>query len=161
MAGFQHPPELAGMAVGVVLWVTIFAGVSSWGLRSGGFTCAQVVGSVKTAAWIKLTITLVGLPALFSARFLPGPLGVLAAGLSCDMVLGMAALAAVAAVGRFSGFEEVARADSAGWTALATIIDGALMAVLIVLIASVVMAWRQRGPGSRARRLLSPIRKPD
>ena len=58
-------------------------------------------------------------------------------------LLGMAALWLVSQVGPFRNFEQIPGADSFGWTALTTVVEGALMAVVIGLIALVVLGcWR-------------------
>lgn len=157
LAGFTHPAEIAGMVVGVAFWVAVFAGFCGWARQTGRIATGRMAEALKTAAWIKLLLVLLGLPAMFGRGLLPEWMYAFVFGISMDMVLGMLSLAAVGWIAGLKNLEEVAGLDSAAWTALATATEGALMAVLITIIATLVLAWRRFVVG----RIYSPVRNPD
>ncbi len=154
MAGFTHPSEIAGMILGVSAWVAAFAAFGGWAQRLGRIAPARFGEALKTAAWIKLLLVVLGVPAMVGSRILPEWMTVFVFGFSVDMVLGMVALSGVAWLAGLKEFDQVARMDSLGWTCLTTALEGALMAVLIVLIAVAVLGWRR----FRAAGQLSPVR---
>lgn len=139
--GFNHPAEIAGMFVGVACWVVVFALLTAClpGTMLAGWI--RFGRALKVAAWIKIGLTMLGLPASLGLWGTP-----LAMPLSLDMLLGIAALSLVSVIGGFNSIEEIARLNSVGWTALTTIVEGALMAGVIATLALLVLGWwRLRG----------------
>lgn len=157
MAGFTHPAEIAGMVLGVAVWVVAFTAFGGWARQTGRIAPARFADAVKTAAWIKLLLVVVGLPAMFCSRFLPEWMTVFVFGFSMDMVLGMLALSGAAWLAGMTEFDQIARMDSLGWTTLTTVLEGALMASLILLIAAAVLGWRW----SKTAGQFSRVRNPD
>jgi len=136
LMGFQDPVEIAGMAAGVGFWVLVFAAWCAWRPSVQRWNQSQAVAALKWAAWIKIGITALGwvMFALggmtnFEALSQMGMLGMV------DTLLGLAALALVSWVTGLKGPEMVAAADSFGWTALATVTEGLLMALVIAGLA--------------------------
>ncbi|MDQ5980943.1 MAG: hypothetical protein QG602_3921 [Verrucomicrobiota bacterium] len=142
------------MILGVSAWVVAFAAFGGWARGAGRIASARFAEALKTAAWIKLLLVVLGLPAMACGRFLPEWMTVFVFGFSMDMVLGMLALGGVAWLAGLSEFDQVSRMDSLGWTTLTTVLEGALMTALIVLIAATVLGWRRL----RAAGQLSPVR---
>jgi hypothetical protein len=144
LMGFQHPMEIAGMVAGVGFWVIVFAAWCAWRPNISHWNQSQAVVALKWAAWIKIGLTATGwaLFALggmmkFEALSQMGMLGMV------DTLLGLASLAFVAWIAGLKGPEMVAAADSFEWTALTTVIEGFLMALVIVGIALCVWCgWR-------------------
>lgn len=156
MAGFQHPAEIAGMVFGVAVWVTLFATGCVWLPLPAAFSQPQAVRALKRAAWIKFLLTAVGGLCTFVASSYSDAFRALTLFWMVDMFLGMAALWTVNQLGGFQEIDCVARLDSFGWTALTTVIEGALMAVLIGGIALAVLGWWKLRSFRVLRRNLSP-----
>jgi hypothetical protein len=158
--GFGNPAEIAGMILGVGFWVAVFTWAATWLPANLGSRWARIGQALKKAAWIKSGITLLSwllILGLQSSSLFPamGPDRVL---LVPDMLLGWAALRLVGWAGGFRHLGKISSQDSCGWTALTTIVDGALMAVLIGLIALVVLGWWRLREDSDSRSELSPAR---
>lgn len=162
MMGFQHPAEIAGMATGVAFWVAVFAGVCAWTPRSAWWQQAQIGPALKRAAWIKIGLTCSGWLLLAGASLvhISGAEALAMFGM-VDMLLGMAALWLVSRVAGIPDFDQISRLDSPGWTALTTVVEGALMAAVIGVLALAVLAWWRWGGLDRLKELLSPVRAPD
>lgn len=145
LMGFQAPEEIVGMAAGVAFWVAGFAGFCAWKPAKVHGLHPEYTAALKWAVWIKIGITAFGwllfaLGSMLNSDALSqmGMLGMV------DMLLGLAALAAVAFVAGLNGPEMVASADSLGWTALTTVTEGALVAVVLCAIATVLwIFWRE------------------
>lgn len=144
LMGFQDPVEIAGMVAGVGFWVLVFAAWCAWRPNVMRWNQSQAVVALKWAAWIKVGLTASGW-AMFAlggavkleALSQMGMLGMV------DTLLGLAALALVSWVAGLKGPEMVAAADSFGWTALTTVIEGLLMALVIAGLALCVWVfWR-------------------
>lgn len=159
LMGFQDPVEIAGMAAGVGCWVAVFAAVCAGRTRIVRWNQPQAVAALKWATWIKIGITAcgwlsIGLGGMLNLDAL-SQMGLLGSG---DMLLGLAALAMVSFAAGMKGPEMVAAADSFGWTALTTVIEGLLMALVIVGIALLVWVfWRVRDTLGLSRKI-SPTR---
>ncbi len=156
MTGFQHPAEIAGMVFGLAFWVTAFAALCAW--RPGPATLGESrwVRALKLAVVIKIGFILLGALGWLTARSIGGEFLMLAAML--DPALGAAALWLTGLIGGFDGIDHLCRLDSFGWTALVTIIDGALMALVIGAIAAAILGWRKLRASGLLQRLLSPAR---
>jgi hypothetical protein len=152
MAGFTAPVEIAGMVAGVAWWVVVFAAACAWPARAGRWPRAEVDTAVKWAAWLKAGSAAIGWLGLGGAVNLHlrmfEPLGALCA---VDLVLGLGALTVVAWLAGVVGPEQVAAADSFCWTALATLIEGAAMALVIAAIGTWVWLARHTWPMVKAR----------
>ena len=157
LMGYNSPFEIAGMVVGVAAWVVLFAGYCAWPgrtVRRGGPSIGR---ALKVAAWIKFgTSAAGGLVYLLHAI---GPRSAImdfgVVGLMPDWLLGFAAVSVVAAI---SGLPMGALegADSLGWTALITFVDGALFLLVIGVLASAVLLWWRFAPALLANLKLSP-----
>ena len=158
MLGFLHPVEIFGMGLGILFWVAVFTLTTvklmalivnpGWG---------RYARALKTAVWIKFLLTLIGFPAIYAMATgsLQRGLGVI---LSFDVFLGMLALAITGKLGGFAEPGQIAHADSLGWTMLTTIVEGALMAVVLALIALAVLGWRHWRSTAVTKPKLSPAR---
>ena len=160
LIGFQAPAEIAGMVTGVAVWVCVFAALCSWTPSLAWLKQPQMAAALKHAAWIKLGLSALGW-LCFAGRFAPyfaflqwlGLCGIV------DMALGIGALSLVALLaGTFRSPEQISRLDSFGWTALTTVVEGALMAVLIGVIALAVLGWWRLKARVGRQRELSPAR---
>jgi hypothetical protein len=162
MMGFQAPAEIAGMVAGVAFWVAVFAGVCVWNPQSRRWRRTEIVAALKWAAWIKIGLSAGGWLVFAAASAVSAPdLSPIAMFGMVDMLLGMAALAVVAFMAGLSDPARVAAMDSFGWTALTTVVEGVLMALVIVAIAVVVwLVWRG-WDACWQDRSLSPVRNPD
>jgi hypothetical protein len=143
LSGFQAPEEIAGMLAGVVFWVAVFAAVCAWMPQAARLNQLRIVAALKWAAWIKIGLTAFGWLVFAGAKVsgIDGLAGVVLLG-TVDLLLGIGALTLVAFAGRLSGPEQVAFADSFGWTALTTVTEGALMSLVIAALAlGVWTAW--------------------
>lgn len=162
LLGFHTPAEIAGMATGVVAWVLVFAGACAWLLRTPRPEHARWAAALKRAAWIKIGLTVLGWllwggTALIRESWTQ-PFMLFG---MVDAFLGMGALWVVAQVAGVGGFEKVAQLDSFGWTALTTVVEGALMALLIAGITLAVLAWWRWGSHARWNVKFSPVRSLD
>lgn len=161
--GFTHGAEIVGMILGVAFWVIAFALLTAW--RPGPVTTGwgRYGRALKVAAWIKIGLTLVGVPALLGLldTNLGRWLSPLAVTFSLDMLLGLASLQIVCVIGGYHDIEHIARLDSVAWTALTTVIEGALMAAVIGVIAIAVLGWWRWGGLVRWKTNLSPVRRAD
>lgn len=162
MLGFQAPVEIAGMVAGVAFWVAVFAGVCVWKPHSLRWPQSEFVAALKWAAWIKIGLSAGGWLLFAGASALSSnSLSQFAMFGMVDMLLGIAALSVVAFVAGVSDPARVAGMDSFGWTALTTVVEGVLMAVVIMGIALVVwLVWRVWG-ACRLHRSFSPVRNLD
>lgn len=137
LMGFQAPAEIAGMVAGVAGWVAVFAAGCAWLQRSPRWQTTSVVAAIKWAAWIKIGLT-AGCWLVYLGASAIGFKDMALLSL-VDTMLGLVALAAVAYLAGMTGPETVATADSFGWTALTTVTEGLLMALVIASIA--VLVW--------------------
>jgi hypothetical protein len=158
MMGFQQPEEIAGMVAGLAFWVAVFAGLCATTPLLERLKQPQFGAALKRAAWIKIALTAVGWLAFVGASLVrtSGAEALAVFGMA-DVFLGMAALWLVSRAAGVSDLDQIGRLDSFGWTALTTIVEGALMAVAISAIALVVLGWWRWGGLDRVRKLLSPV----
>ena len=149
LAGFQTASEAAGMLAGVLGWVTLFAGAVAI-VPADRPWAAEAMSALKWAAWLKVGL-LAGAWLVYAAAMAVrwDSLAVLAMFGTLDLWLGLLSLGLVAKVAGFAGPEAVATADSFGWTALATVVEGTLMAMILVGLAAGV--WTARRFGARFR----------
>lgn len=162
MLGFQAPVELAGMVAGVAVWAGIFALLCVWSPLPARWAHPQFAAALKWAAGIKIGLTAVGwLSFAVASHVRTSGAEALAALGMVDMLLGMAALWLVSRVAGIPDFDQVARLDSFGWTALTTMVEGALMAAVIGLIALLVLAWWRWGGLARLKTIFSPVQSLD
>lgn len=159
LLGFRAPAEIAGMVAGVACWVAVFAAGCAWTPRPARWRQPVVVAALKWAAWIKIGLTaggwlLVGLANALGFENL-SPMALLG---TVDMLLGLGALWLVALLAGLGDPGRVAALDSFGWTALATVTEGALMAGVIMAFAALVWAFWQVGPALGLPGLFSPAR---
>jgi hypothetical protein len=160
VSGFNSPAEIAGMAAGVIVWVALFAGFCVWQLTTGARGPAQLVPALKMAALIKFLLSAAGWAWFAICALFQSGTSVLDAGLFLmmpDCLLGMASLALVGALGG-GKMDQLPRLDSFGWTALTTLVDGALFLVVIAALAGAVLLWWRFGPELRRKLKLSPTR---
>jgi hypothetical protein len=158
MMGFQQPEEIAGMAAGVAFWVMVFAGLCAGAPLLERLKQPQFGAALKRAAWIKIGLMAVGWLAFVGASLVrtPGVEALAAFGMA-DMFLGMASLWLVSRAAGVSDLDQIGRLDSFGWTTVTTIVEGALMAVVIGAIALVVLGWWRWGGLDRIRKIISPV----
>lgn len=158
MAGFNHPAEITGMILGVVFWVAVFSLGTTLLPTTAKLGWVRFGKALKVAAWVKFGITLLGVPVLIglSTGVFSRGLGSVAILCLFDMMLGMAALWLV----RQIAHTDITTLDSFGWTALTTVVEGALMAIVIGVIAMLVLAWWLPHSDSDQQEL-SPVRIPD
>ena len=144
LMGFSAPAEILGMVLGVAGWVLAFAAFSAWTPPAAWWSHAQAVAALKGAVWLKVGLAAAGWLGfgLGGALHLEdlaqlGLLGML------DTLLGLAALALVSFTAGLKGPEFVAAADSFGLTALTTLTEGALMALVLAGLALALwVGWR-------------------
>lgn len=160
---FNHADEIMGMMLGVAFWVTVFALLTAWRPVHVAAGWERYGRALKLAAWIKIGLTLIGVPALLGLLDpnLGRWLSPLAATFSLDMLLGLAALQMVCVIGGFTDVTHIAGLDSVMWTALTTVIEGALMAGVIALMAGAVLGWWRLRGGTDKTMKLSPVRSLD
>lgn len=148
LAGFTSLAEITGMVAGVAGWVVLFALGCAWLRLRGGGDWSRAVAALTWATWIKIGLTMAGWLlawALSGLRLHGSWNGLVALPCVIDVLLGTLALGAVASLAGLRNAEAVAAADSFGCTALATVIEGALMAALIAALAAGVWVfgrWR-------------------
>ncbi len=160
VAGFTDPQEIAGMAAGVAVWVTLFAGYCVWHAQAPRPGMERFGPALKAAAWIKCALAAAGWVTFALCSLLQGIEGIIGAGflfLLPDCLLGMAALHLVGAISGL-GDDRLPRADSFGWTALTTMVDGAMFTLVIVTLAMGVLAWWRFAPRLLAWLRFSPTR---
>lgn len=160
IAGFDSPAEIAGMAAGVIVWVGLFAGFCVWHRTAGARGPAQLVPALKIAATLKFSLSAAGWVWFAVCSLFKSENTILDAGFLLvmpDCLLGMASLALVGAIGG-GKVDQLPRLDSFGWTALTTLVDGALFLVVIAALAVAVLLWWRFGPELRRRLKLSPAR---
>ncbi len=160
VGGFSHPTEIAGMILGVGFWVAVFALGTAWLPANVNERWRRLGRALKRAAWIKFAVTILGVPLVLGLLngFTGRGVGPLAFVFMLDMMLGLAALWLVGQVGGFADFDQISRLDSCGWTALTVVVEGALMAAVIGLIALAVLGWWRLTAGSGEKQELSPAR---
>jgi hypothetical protein len=160
MAGFNAPAEIAGMVAGVVGWVAIFAGLCAWRGEKWPGRADRLVRALKVATWIRFSISALG--GLGFALSSLGPKGSMTdAGIIGMMPDGWCGIVAVHLVAQVGGMnpERLAKLDSFGWTALTTLVDGALFALVIGVLATAVLLWWRFCPGLEALLRISPARR--
>lgn len=157
--GFQHPTEISAMVLVTVLYIAGFAWFSAWDVMAATPGRRRFLRALKMSAWIK-PASVVGLGAV--AALLSG-FGLNAepwfAGIGPDAALGAVALSAV---GWLSGVRDlgVGSLDSFAWTALTTLLQGALLTGLLLLMAAAVLAWWRLWDWLRCKLRFSPARSP-
>ena len=72
-----------------------------------------------------------------------------------DWLLGLASISIVTGMSGLS-MDALERADSLGWTALITFVDGALFLVVLGILAATVLLWWRFSPGVLAKLKFSP-----
>lgn len=159
VAGFDSPFEIAGMVAGVAAWVTLFAAYCAWqelAPRRGG---ELFVRALKVAAWIKFGASAAG--GLLFLLMSAGPKDVMVdlgvVGVMPECMLGLASIFLVSGISGLP-IEALETADSFGWTALITFVDGTLFLAVIGVLALVVLLWWRFAPALRAKLNLSPAR---
>lgn len=160
VSGFDSPAEIAGMTAGVIVWVALFAGFCVWHRTAGARGPAQLVPALKIAAMIKFLLSAAGWVWFAICSLFQGGTSILDAGMILvmpDCLLGLVSLALVGAVSGGKS-DQLPRLDSFGWTALTTIVDGALFVVVTATLAVAVLLWWRFGPELRRRLKLSPTR---
>jgi len=162
MMGFQQPTEIAGMVAGVASWVAVFAGLCARTRLADRLRQPRIGAALKRAAWIKIGLTAAGWLSVAGTSLIraSGAEALAVFGMA-DVFLGMASLWLVSQAAGVSDIDQVGRLDSFGWTALTTIIEGALMAAVIGLIALAVLGWWRWGGFERIRKIVSPVRSAD
>jgi hypothetical protein len=162
LMGFQTLAELAGMLAGVAFWVVVFAAACARMSPSFARPPTEACTALKWAAWIKIAFTAAGwlvYAAASSARL--QDLSQIAMLGTVDLLLGLVALWTVSVVSGMSDPGQVASADSFGWTMLTTVMEGALIATLIIGIALVVWILRRMLPAVHANENFPPVRVTD
>lgn len=142
MVEFQHPAEIAAILLVTMLYIAGFAWFAAWDAMAATPGRRQFVRALKMSAWIKpATVVVFGSAgALFSGRVLsPDPWF---AAVTPDMLCGLGSVSLtswLAGVGELG----VARLDSFAWTALTTLVQGALISGLVVGLSVALFAcWR-------------------
>lgn len=171
LTGFTSPAEIGGMFCGVAGWIVAFALVGASARRTPNAAPrdshllndyrarAGLADALGRAAWMKFGLTgaawlLYGFAGFFGLQNL---LQIALLGMT-DTLLGLAALWAVSWVAGVVSPDRVAGLDSFGWTLLATLTEGALMAFVIAGLALLLVAfWRVRAAFGPVL-TLSPVR---
>lgn len=137
---FQHPVEIAAMILVTGLYIVGFAWFSAWEIMAATPGRRDFVRALKMSAWIKpaSVIGLDGVCALLSGRVMDA--GALMAGLFPDMACGIGSLSLVGWLAKVRDLG-VGRLDSFAWTALTTLVQGALISVLLVVMSAAVVVW--------------------
>lgn len=162
MMGFQQPAEIAGMAAGVAFWVVVFAGLCACTPLAERLRQPRIGAALKRAAWIKIGLTAAGWLSLAGASLMRASGAEVLAMLGmADVLMGMASLWLVSRAAGVPDIDQLGRLDSFGWTALTTVVEGALMAVVIGALALVVLGWWRWGGFDRIRKTVSPVRSSD
>lgn len=159
LTGFNSPFEIAGMVAGVAAWVALFAVYCAWqdlAVCRGG---KLFVRALKVAAWIKSGTSAAGgvllLLCSLGTKETMIDLGIV--GVMPDCMLGMASIFLVSGISGLQ-MEALERADSFGWTALITFVDGALFLAVIGVLALMVLVWWRFAPALLAPLKFSPTR---
>jgi hypothetical protein len=158
MMGFQHPAEIAGLVFGLALWIALLAAGCVWLPLPAAISRPQAIRALKVAAWIKFGFAVLGILAAVGTSNFCGPLRAFGMLGLVDMVFGLAALWSVGQLAGVSDIKHLSTFDSFGWTALTTVIDGALVALSIGAIAVAVLVWRRIAPKIAAWLNLPPAR---
>ena len=148
VSGFTHPCEIVAMLLGVGCYVFAFAAGSTWLTFQTTPGRARLSGALKTAAGIK-AVSLVGMVAWWTLS-----VGFVHKGLDWlfllgwpDLMLGVGNLELVGWLTDRGDSVGLARLDSFWLTALATLLQGALLSVLLAVLALVVLGvqggWRR------------------
>lgn len=146
--GFSAPAEIAGMIGGVAVWVALFAAAVTWARRSGASMPADAADALKTAAWIKVGLSVLGIVGV--AWPLAGSLMFLGPGL--DLILGLASVNAVCWMAGATDAELLARLDSVTWAGWVTIVQGGMIALTITILTGAILIWKWSRPGALSKR---------
>lgn len=143
MMGFSSAAEIAGMVAGVACWVGIFAGLCVWLPGAVNWLNRDAAVALRWAAWIKVGLTAGGWGLFCLGGALNSdPLAQMGMLGTMDTALGMGALWGVSFMAGVNDLGLPAL-DSFGWTALTTVTEGALMALVIGAIAAALwILWR-------------------
>jgi len=142
--GFTRPMEIAGMIAGLLGWVIVFATFSGWGVRMGEKAPVLAVGALKRAVWVKLACSLTCGVIFIGDRATSRAGDWLLNGGFIDLYFGIVSLAVVSLLAGVS-LEQVTHLDTFGYTALATLLHGALTTGAIAAIAATLFGWRWFG----------------
>ncbi|HVZ65342.1 MAG TPA: hypothetical protein VG936_12285 [Lacunisphaera sp.] len=147
LAGFNRPADWAAMTLGTLGWIAGFGGLAV-------ATQARVPGfmrSLKMSAWIKpaaIPLGLLGLP-LVSGLKLAG-VSWLALGLVPDLWAGIGSIGLVERLVGLAPELSLASHHAFGWTLLATLIQGAFVAAMVVAGAFVLVGGQRLWQAGRA-----------
>lgn len=154
---FKQPAELAAMVLGTGLYIAGFAWFSAWPVMAANAARRQLVRALKMSAWIKPAMV-VGLGAagmVFSGRWQDG--GAWFCGMFPDMFCGFGSVSLVSWLAGASDLG-LAHLHSFGWTTLTTLVQGALISGLIVILAAGVLAWWWVWAWLKPQLMVSPAR---
>ncbi|MBS0630542.1 MAG: hypothetical protein JSS11_01410 [Verrucomicrobia bacterium] len=135
---FGSAREITGMVVGLVVWVMIFASRCAWLQRYADWDETPRVTALKRAAWIKVGLSALGLLGCEAEVAGFRALALLQVLVFVDVVPGVMAVGMVSAVAATKAGLDVADTNSFGWTALITIAEGFLIALMIAVLACLV-----------------------
>jgi hypothetical protein len=142
IASFQSVPEFAGMVTGVLIWAALFAAACAWFPSSRRFHGHRIDEALRWAVWLKVGMTVAGWSLVGISEFLGlqgwGDLGMVG---TLDTIIGLVSLWLVGLIAGLKDPALIASLDSWGWTTVVTVVDGALMAVVISSLAVVVLGW--------------------
>jgi hypothetical protein len=145
LIGFQAPAEIAGMLFGVVFWAALFAAACAVVPVSQPWF-PEAAAALKWATWIKVGLMAAAWLVYVAASAVHFErLAGLAMFGTLDVLLGLVSLGVVSKVAGLVGPEAVTAANSFGLTALTTVVEGALVGMVVVGLAACVWgAWRLR-----------------
>lgn len=157
VAGFRSAAEIAGMLAGITGWAVVFTAYCTWHGQESRRGPVRLVSALKVAAWIKAETSIAG--GLMFAFLSLGPKDTMvdlgAVAVLPDCMLGLLSICIVAALSG-TNVDALARLDSLGWTALTTLVDGALFFLVIAVLAAGVIGWWRFGPDLLLKWKLSP-----
>jgi len=139
---FRQPTEIVAMLVGVGCYVSAFAGFYAWKPMSTTAGRIRFLRALKTAVWTKTAMVVLGIGAWEWARVAKAHAnGWPMVGIVLDFGLGMLAMIFVGRVGGFHDPAQIGRLNSFAWTWLTTVVQGALITALLLLLALAVTGW--------------------
>ncbi len=140
--GHRRPAEIAGMLTGVAFWIGIMAWFCTWWARQK-FETSDLVKALKTAVLIKCGLVVVGLGLKWLAGFFHDKgdgLSFISVVFLMDGGLGAGAIILAGNLKDLVQAGALFGSHSFGWTALVSLIQGALIVAALGVIALAIHA---------------------
>lgn len=145
IGGFNRPAQLVAMATGFAAYVMLFAGFCAARAMQRTEARERFVRTLKMSAWLKASL-LLGVALAWGLALLkcfpPGGV-LLGVGVVPDMWLGFCATWVVSWLTGVEGALQVGDLNSAPWTLLTTLLQGALVTGLLVALAGGMLGCRR------------------